>query len=170
MNRKKIRDLLISLKGDRHWSVVGREMGVNPQNLRGWVRGDSVPTSDNLIAIANYMQVPVGALILQLSDDSDVSMCFDRNITDAQQALASLISLPKTEKAKLAYLLLGQEENALGIFSSKRDQMPIGQWISCWNLLLKRLVQGQQNQLSVTWSVGIMTRTGTRSQSFTRLA
>lgn len=108
MNRKKIRDLLISLKGDRHWSVVGREMGVNPQNLRGWVRGDSVPTSDNLIAIANYMQVPVGALILQLSDDSDVSMCFDRNITDAQQALASLISLPKTEKAKLAYLLLGE--------------------------------------------------------------
>lgn len=108
MNRKKLRDLLVSLKGDRHWSVVGREMGVNPQNLRGWVRGDSVPTSDNLIAIANYMQVPVGSLILQLSDDSDVPMDFERTITDAQQALASLISLSKEEKAKLAYLLLGE--------------------------------------------------------------
>ena len=90
MNRKKIRDLLISLKGDRHWSVVGREMGVNPQNLRGWVRGDSVPTSDNLMAIANYMQVPVGSLILQLSNDSNVPKDFTIAITDAQQALASL--------------------------------------------------------------------------------
>ena len=108
MNKEKIGSLLTSLRGDRHWSALGREMEVSAQNLRGWARGDSIPTSDNLIAIANYMQVPVGALILQLSNDSDVSLSFDRKITDAQQALASLISLPKTEKAKLAYLLLGE--------------------------------------------------------------
>lgn len=110
VDAKKLSDLLTGLMGNRKAAEMAREMGVNGQTLRAYIRGDiNSPTKEFLYEVAKYMGIDLESLLTQITTDKPISAFKEASALyyiNASDAIPKLEKMPPQEKLKVAKYLL----------------------------------------------------------------
>jgi transcriptional regulator with XRE-family HTH domain len=69
MNTQKLANLLAVIGKGKTGAELAREIGINPQSLRGYLKNDGTrPSVETLGAIADYMGISIDELVDRISD------------------------------------------------------------------------------------------------------
>lgn len=106
----KLSTLLTSLMGNKKAAEMAREMGVNAQTFRAYVRGDiNTPSKEFLYEVAQYMDIDLDTLLKQISKDPSISLLKEGSVIyylNASEAIPKLEKMPPQEQLKVAKYLL----------------------------------------------------------------
>lgn len=65
MNRQRIAEKLIDLRGDKTQETVARDVGISPSALAMYEGGKRIPRDEIKLALANYYGVSIQALFFE---------------------------------------------------------------------------------------------------------
>lgn len=106
----KLSKLLEGLMGHGTRAQLARDMNVNAQTLRAYMRGDiNNPTKDFLDEVAKYMGVDLDSLIQQIAPDSMAYRVRDGSVSyyiNASDVIPKLVKMPLQDKLEVAKYLL----------------------------------------------------------------
>lgn len=107
MNTQKLANLLSAIGKGRPAAQLAREMGVNSQSLRGYLRNDGTrPSMETLGAIAAYMKISIDDLIEQISDEPKAKSVKEKGVKyciATFEELAPIVdNLSQLDKKRLA--------------------------------------------------------------------
>lgn len=104
-SRQRLSETVARLRGDRSMRQFAKDVGVSFPAARSWEEGESFPNLDNLEKIAKLDGKTLEEFLEYLRGDEWIA---PELINKAEDALNFLDHLPRSEKARLAQLLIGE--------------------------------------------------------------
>lgn len=113
MDTQKLSEILLLLKGDRSAASLARDIGINQQMIRLYLKNEGgLPKADKLQKIADYMGISLGELSEMLGGSSSMRACESTgkySVFTAKDAYESVVaSLPNTEKLYLVKMIMNE--------------------------------------------------------------